>query len=132
MTAEEAVFFAGHEEAWALWLVLREKLSQELAPFEIRIAKTQLSLASGCLFACVSFPRAKQGGVLLLSFELPFRMESPRVWQAVVPYPNRWTHHVPLSRASEIDAELIGWLASAQAFAMTRRGKSKAHPSTEG
>lgn len=132
MTAEEAVFFTGHEESRALWLVLREKLARELAPFEIRVAKTQLSLASGCLFACVSFPRARQGGVLLLSFGLPFRMESPRVWQAVEPYPNRWTHHVPITHASDLDAELIGWLASAQAFAMTRRGKNKARPSAKG
>lgn len=135
MTAEEAAFFAGHEDAWKLWLILRERLARKLAPFEIRVAKTQLSLVSGCLFACVSFPRARQGGVLLLSFGLPFRVESPRVWQAVEPYPNRWTHHVPLSDASELDGELTDWLASAQNFAMTKRGpkreKQKTRPSAK-
>jgi len=122
MTAQEAAFFAGHEDAWRLWLWLREKLLRELAPFEVRVAKTQLSLVSGCLFACVSFPRARQGGVLLLSFGLPFRVESPRVWQAVEPYPNRWTHHVPLLEACDLDEELTSWLAAAQRFAMSKRG----------
>lgn len=121
MTAGEAGFFCGHEAANALWLCLREKLAQELEPFEVRAVKTQLSLVSGCLFACVSFPRGGQGGVLLLSFGLPFRLASPRVWQAVEPYPNRWTHHVPLSDEGDLNEELIGWLASAQAFAMSKR-----------
>lgn len=133
MTAQEAAFFAGREDAWALWLRLWEGLSRELAPFEVRVAKTQLSLVSGCLFACVSFPRARQGGVLLLSFGLPFRVESPRVWQAVEPYPNRWTHHVPLSAARDLDEELIDWLAAAQRFAMSKRGpkREKARPSAK-
>lgn len=136
MTAQEAAFFAGGEDAWSLWLCLREKLSRELDTFEVRVAKIQLSLVSGCLFACVSFPRARQGGVLLLSFGLPFRVESPRVWQAVEPYPNRWTHHVPLSEARDLDEELIGWLAAAQRFAMSKRGprreKEKTRPSAKG
>jgi len=33
------------------------------------------------------------------------------------PYPGRWTHHVNVSSANEIDEELISWLAAAQNFA---------------
>ena len=37
-------------------------------------------------------------------------MESPRIDAAVEPYPNRWTHHVPVQGIEEIDEELMGWV----------------------
>jgi len=43
-------------------------------------------------------------------------VDSPRIAAKTEPYPNRWTHHVVIWDASEIDAELLGWLAEARAF----------------
>ena len=48
-------------------------------------------------------------------------MESPRVAVAVEPYPNRWTHHVLISKAEQIDGELLGWLREAHTFAESKR-----------
>ena len=44
-------------------------------------------------------------------------MESPRIDAAVEPYPNRWTHHVPVQGIEEIDEELMGWVKEAAVFA---------------
>ncbi len=35
---------------------------------------------------------------------------------ATEPYPNRWTHHVLISAAEEIDDELMSWIKAAAAF----------------
>ena len=44
----------------------------------------------------------------------------PRIWQAVEPYPNRWTHHVLVSDESQLDGELLGWVKEAAAFAAVK------------
>lgn len=121
MTAEEVAFFAGHPEALALWLRLKARLADALDTYCIRAGRTQLSLYSGCMFACLSFPRRAQGGCLLLTLGLPFRLESPRVWQVVEPYPGRWTHHIPLAGENDLDDELMEWLSAAQKFAQAKR-----------
>ena len=44
---------------------------------------------------------------------------SPRLEQiaaAAEPYPNRWTHHVPVATPAELDGELLDWLEQAYAF----------------
>ena len=39
---------------------------------------------------------------------------------AVEPYPNRWTHHVVVSRLEELDEELMDWLREAYDFAQNK------------
>ena len=36
------------------------------------------------------------------------------------PYPNRWTHHVLVTREEELDGELLGWLEEAYEFARNK------------
>ena len=40
------------------------------------------------------------------------------------PYPNRWTHHVMIGSAEEIDQELLGWLWEAAQFAASTPRKA--------
>ncbi|MDE6880134.1 MAG: hypothetical protein K2P20_02115, partial [Oscillospiraceae bacterium] len=40
---------------------------------------------------------------------------------AVEPYPNRWTHHVLVASAEEINGELMGWVKEAAAFSRGKR-----------
>ena len=51
-----------------------------------------------------------------LSFFLEFQVESPRIPYSTEPYPNRWTHHVPVATPAELDGELLDWLGQAYAF----------------
>ena len=39
---------------------------------------------------------------------------------ATEPYPNRWTHHILLTTANEVDAELLDWAEEACQFAMVK------------
>ena len=46
---------------------------------------------------------------------------APRVVAASEPYPGRWTHHVLVTEADQIDEELMGWLREAWDFAESKR-----------
>ncbi len=85
------------------------------------IRKTQVSFSAKRGFAWIWLPIMKVGNrpdvYVVLSFGLEARIESPRIEEAVEPYPNRWTHHVIIDSESEIDNELLGWLAQAHDFA---------------
>ena len=54
---------------------------------------------------------------MTVTFGLGCRKESPRIDVATEPYPGRWTHHVMVGSAEEIDEELLGWIQEAAEFA---------------
>ena len=58
---------------------------------------------------------------LMVTVGLPYRLDSPRVVAASEPYPGRWTHHVLVTEADQIDEELMGWLREAWDFAESKR-----------
>ena len=112
MNAE--TFFAEKPHEWKLYTALCEKLEQQLGSWEIRVQKTQITFANVCVFACVSL---KWKNCLTVTFGLPDRVDSPRIHHASEPYPNRWTHHVKVYAAEELDEELLGWITAAYVFA---------------
>lgn len=124
MQSDELLFFQGREEALPLYLRLRELL-QSCEPVEIAVKKTQISLIRRRLFGAVSFTpvrRAKDrpAAWLTLTIGLGHRLDSPRIDAAVEPYPGRWTHHLMIGSAEELDEEVLGWLREAAAFAETK------------
>lgn len=89
-----------------------------------KVTKTQISWGNPYLFAMLSHPRRaadRKAGALLATFGLNRRLDSPRILQAVEPYPGRWTHHILLTAAEEADGELMDWLAEARDFAVSKR-----------
>ena len=71
---------------------------------------------------CVSFTRVRRKAempahFLTLTLGLPEPVDSPRIAVKCEPYPGRWTHHIVLASADEIDAELLAWIDRAHQFA---------------
>ena len=92
----------------------------------MKVTKTQVSWGNPFLFAMLSHPRRaadRRAGALLATFGLHRRLDSPRILQAVEPYPGRWTHHLLLARPEEVDGEVAAWLAEAWAFAREKGRK---------
>lgn len=92
----------------------------------MKVTKTQVSWGNPYLFAMLSHPRRaadRRAGALLATFGLHRRLDSPRILQAVEPYPGRWTHHLLLARPEEVDGEVAAWLAEAWAFAREKGRK---------
>ena len=85
------------------------------------LQKTQITYTNPKVFSAVSLRPARRKAerpehFITVTLGLNRRLESPRVDAAVEPYPARWTHHLTVSSAEEIDGELMEWVAEAAAF----------------
>lgn len=117
-------FFDKMPEALALYEAFEEKVLAQIGGnggVKIKVQKTQISFSNRYNFAFVSLlpvrkKRERPEVYIVITFGLGYRKESPRIDAASEPYPNRWTHHVLISRTEEIDAELMGWIKEAAAF----------------
>ena len=116
------MYFDGHPEERALYEVLFGLLERRFPDARVRVQKSQISFYNRHLFAAASLPvRRKKNWperCILVTFGLEHRLESPRIAVATEPYPNRWTHHVVVARAEELDEELMDWLEEAYTFAL--------------
>ncbi len=124
MSIDEEMFFQTMPQMLPLYAVLKEKLQKAYPEMKIKVAKTQISFRSRYVFAVVSLPWRRQKGwperYMLVSFGLAARRQSPRIRQAVEAYPGRWTHHVVVQTAEEIDRELLDWIHEAYLFSMAK------------
>ena len=121
MNGDILAFFEQSPLSLPLYQALEERILGELEEVSIKVHKTQISFSSRHGFAYASLPRfsrkARPQASLILSFGLSHRLEHPRVWQAVEPYPRRWTHHVILQSPEDVDEELMAWIKEAYDFA---------------
>ncbi len=123
---DEMLFFEGKRGAFALYDARRSRMLGEIADVSIEVKKTQISFKNRHLFAAVSFlpvrrVKDRPRVFITVSFGLFDRLASPRVDAASEPYPNRWTHHVLIGSAAEVDDELMGWLKEAARLASLKR-----------
>ena len=129
MNQDTLMFFEGKPEALALYQNFAEKLFSEVGQVQVRVQKTQIAFSNGHNFAFVSFlpvrkAKERPQHYIVVTFGLGHQVESPRIDGAVEPYPNRWTHHVLISREAEIYGELMGWVREAAEFAARKRRMS--------
>ena len=91
----------------------------------VKVQKSQISFYGRHLFGAVSLPvRRKKNWpehCIVVTIGLSHPLESPRAAVSVEPYPGRWTNHVLVSEASQVDEELLEWLNEAWAFAESKR-----------
>ena len=117
-------YFSGKPLEQALYETLFENLERLLLETAVKVQKSQISFYGRHLFAAASVPvRRKKSWpehCLLVTFGLSYRLEDPRIAAAVEPYPNRWTHHVVVSRPEEIDEQLLEWIREAYQFSQCK------------
>ena len=120
------MFFEGHEDVLALYLTFEEALYHSFPNVNRRVQKTQITFYNRHVFACVSFARVKRKAempqrYMVITLGLPAPLDSDRVAVKTEPYPNRWTHHMVVSKPEELDGELLAWISDAYAFAEAKR-----------
>lgn len=125
MDTDTLMFFEGHMDAFPLYERLKERILSEINNVRIRTQKSQISFYHKHMFACVSFARVRKKkdcpeNYIVVTFGLEHKAESTRIDIATEPYPNRWTHHLLVSRLDEIDEELMGWIKEAAEFAQQK------------
>ena len=116
MTAETLLFFASAPEALELYDGLEKMILSAFPDTRVIVQKSQIAFDCGRRFAFASL----RGKRLVVSFGLGRREESPRVLQAVEPYPGRWTHHTQVDSPGALDAWLMSMLEEAHAFAQVK------------
>ena len=119
-------FFDGNPLELALYQTLAERMAETLPDdVSVKVQKSQISFYGRHLFAAASLPVRRRKDwpkmCLMVTVGLPYRLDSPRVVAASEPYPGRWTHHVLVTEADQIDEELMGWLREAWNFAESKR-----------
>ena len=124
MELNELLFFDRMPRMLPVYETLRNELAQRYPQMKITVGKTQISFRSRYNFAMASLPVRRIRGCpdefLLVSFGLSRRLEDDRIFQAVEPCPNRWTHHVVVTDRRDIDSRLMQWREEAYQFSMTK------------
>ena len=100
--ADVLFFFDGHPEELALYEALFRAVEEAFPEGSVRVQKTQISFYGRHLFAAASLPVRR-------------RKDWPKIC------PGRWTHHILVTEAGQIDEELMGWLREAWDFAESKR-----------
>ena len=126
LDTETLLFFDGHEDALELYRTLEERLYETFPVVNKRVQKTQITFTNRHVFACVSFAKVKRKaelpeGYLVLTLGLRTPLSSERIAVKTEPYPDRWTHHIVLSRPEELDGELFAWIKESYDFADAKR-----------
>lgn len=112
---DEAEFFEGRPDARAIHRRVARAVAQ-LGPSETRISKSQIGFYRTHSFAATWTPgRHLRGDVspLVLSVYLRRRDASPRWKQVVEAAPGRFTHHIELRTADDVDDAVRRVLAEA-------------------
>jgi hypothetical protein len=108
-------FFRGRDSSRRIFEALRAAV-YAIGPAELRVTKSQVAFRRRITFAWAWMPDTYLGpghAPLVLTVALRRRDPSERWKQVVEPAPGRFTHHLELRSAEEIDGEARAWLAEA-------------------
>ena len=123
-------FFEQQPEALPLYEAFAGAVMDQYPDTRIKVQKSQISFSNRYLFACVSFARVKKkkelpDPYLVITLGMPYPLGSPRVAVKTEPYPGRWTTHIVIGSADEVDEELLGWVAEARNKSFHRKRRSE-------
>ena len=121
MDTDTLLFFDKNLSALPLYEVFEAKIYELFPAAKKRVQKTQISFSNRHIFACVSFARVKKKAelpspYLVITLGLPCPLDSDRVAAKSEPYPGRWTTHIVVGTADELDDELFSWVHQAYVF----------------
>jgi hypothetical protein len=123
--ADTLLFFSKHPSALPVYSALEAILYEQFPEMQKRVQKTQITFFRRHVFACVSFQRVRRKAempdpFLVLSLGLPYPLNSVRVASQCEPYPGRWTVHVVVNSAEDLDCELISWIRQSYSFSESK------------
>jgi hypothetical protein len=114
ITPDVLFFFDGKPYELSLYEAFAQRVLERYPNAEIKVRKTQISFYEGRMFACVSMTPVRRKAerpehFITVTFGLDHPLEDARA--VVVPVrPNRFTHHVIIGEAGEIDDQLMAWI----------------------
>lgn len=120
--SDELLFFEEHSAAIPLYAAFAGELFRRFPVTSMRVQKSQITFSNRHVYACVSFARVRKKSELpeaymVVTLGLPYPLDSDRVAVKTEPYPGRWTTHLVVGDASELDEEFWVWTGQAYEFA---------------
>jgi len=112
-------YFEGRAESRQLFGILH-RMIESIGAAEIRVTRGQVAFRRRKAFAWAWIPGKYlrgRGAPLVLTLSFLHRDTSPRWKEIVEPAPGRFTHHLELWSAGDIDEEVRDWLREAWAEA---------------
>jgi len=108
-------FFDGDSGCTAIFDKLRHGLLEQYPDMQVLEQKTCLSFRNPRPFCYVSLSREwnrrkDPDRYVIVTFGLDMPVPDPRIRQCVQVTPNRFTHHVIVRDAGEIDEQLLAWI----------------------
>lgn len=133
MESEIGAFFDGRPEERAVYDALEEALRDRYPEMTFRVQKSCVAFDDPRPFCYASLQRCggRRGPYLLVTFGLEAPIADPRVAVVTQPYPNRWTHHVPVAAPGEVDDQLLAWIDWAHSFSKRKRRAQRQDTQTE-
>ena len=116
-----------------LYEELEKRITKGFPNVTVKVKATQVSFYNTHAFAWAWPPFRKREGwpgiYMLVTFGLDHQLVHPRIVESVEPYPNRWTHHVIVQNADEIDDQLMNWIGESYQFSLSKkRNKHEQQP----
>ena len=105
-------FFEGYEKSREIFKSLQNAI-KSLGQAGIKVSKSQAAFVRKKIFARVWIPQQylqRKAAPLVLTLGFRHRDPSPRWKEIVEPGPGRFTHHLELHAAQDIDAQVKAWL----------------------
>ena len=109
--AQTDLFFAGRKAQWQLFEALKQAVLSRYPAAQLRVMKTCIVFEDPKPFLYVSIPKQKAMTGLMLSVSLREEEAHPRFYRVVPLSKTRYTVHIHVSAAQEINEELLEWIA---------------------
>jgi hypothetical protein len=115
-------FFSKMPAALTLYEAAEKKILA-MPNVQLEVKRSQISFRSRRVFAWIWLPirriKNRPEIYIIMTFGLDHQIISPRIIEAIEPYPNRWTHHLIIEKTSDIDEEVMCWLQQTYMFAQS-------------
>ncbi len=121
MNQEAELYFARAPAALPIYRAVEDAVLSAAPGAVVCVQRTQITFRAPRVVACASLPYRRYKGLpevcVILTFGLPRRENSPRIWQAAQINASRWTHHVVIADPADLDGEILSFLRESYALA---------------
>lgn len=116
--------FKGRQDMLDLYDAFEQAVLARFPDTGIVVQKTQVAMRNRYIFAVASPPvrkiKGRPGIYLVVSLGLARPLDDARAVEVVEPYPGRFTNHILIESADEVDEQLMQWVEEAYHFSMSK------------
>lgn len=118
-------FFGGCTAEYSLYEVLEKRARARWPELRVKVQKTQIRFSDPRPFLWVWLPirsvKGRPDHYLVVTFGSTVPIEAPRIVEKTRIRDHRWTHHVLVAKAQDVDQQLIAWIEASHTMSNPTR-----------